>query len=326
MINWGILGTGKIANAFKEAITVCSDAKLVGAASRSLEKANCFVKDLKDVKAYGSYLELVQDKSIDAVYIATPHPYHKENALMCLNHNKAILCEKPFTLNANDAKEVYELAIEKKLFIMEAMWTKFLPTIKRVQEWINLDRIGEIRMIKADFGYKMPFDASHRIFNAALGGGGLLDVGIYPVMFTTLFLGLNPISIQSEAYIGQTGVDLQAAMILKYNEGQLALLSCAVVTDTPKEAILIGTKGKIVIPQFYKANQAYLYVDGRLVEEFNEPFIKNGYEYEINEVNHCLKNHQTYSESYPMETTIKILEIMDTIRKQWNLIYPMEKD
>ncbi len=324
MINWGIIGTGQIAFKFKEALSVVNEAKLNAVASRSLEKAKLFLKDNPEIKAYGSYEDLVNDPTIDIIYIATPHVFHKDNALLCLQANKSVLCEKPFTLNANDAKEVYEVAKSKKLFVMEAMWTKFLPAIQKAKEWVNQGEIGEIKMIRADFGFQSSFDPTNRIFNKALGGGGLLDVGIYPLTFSTLFLGLKPTNIVSDAYIGPTGIDEQAAMILKYKEGQLAILSCAVSTDTAKDAIIIGSKGKIVIPYFWMSDKAYLYVGNELEEEFQAPFLKNGYEYEIMNVNKCLKNHQLESDVNPMDMTIKILEMMDGMRRKWNLTYPTE--
>ncbi len=319
-----MIGTGHIAKKFKEAISGVPDAKLVAVASRNINKAKAFNSDLNDVVSYGSYQQIVNDDEIDVVYIATPHPYHKENALMCLENNKAVLCEKPFTLNAKDAKEVYQVAKNKKLFLMEAMWTKFLPVIKKVKQWVNENKIGEIKIIKADFGFFSTIKPENRLFNKQLAGGALLDIGIYPITFASIFLGLKPMNILSECEIGKTDVDFQNAIILKYPKGKLAILSSTIQTDLTKEAIIFGTKGKIVVPEFWKAERAYLYQNQRLIEEYQKPFIKNGFEYEINQVNTCLKKHKINSHTHKMEDTIKVLEIMDYMRKEWNLKYPME--
>jgi predicted dehydrogenase len=246
IIRWGILGTGKIARDFSQGLKFLPDAQLLAVGSRSLATAQEFSRKLKIPRAYGSYEELVKDPDIDVIYIATPHIRHKEDCILCLEAGKPILCEKPFTINAQEAREVIALARQKQLFCMEAMWMRFMPLILKVRELINNGTIGEVRMLKADFGYPAEFSPDHRFFNLKLGGGALLDRGIYPLSLCFFLLG-TPASIVSQASIGTTGVDEQSAMILSYPQGQLAILSATLRSLTSNEAIIIGTQGQIRI-------------------------------------------------------------------------------
>ncbi|MDF2699327.1 MAG: gfo/Idh/MocA family oxidoreductase [Haloplasmataceae bacterium] len=320
VINWGIIGTGTIAHKFATALSRVENAKLYGVGSRTIENAKAFQTEFNVTCAYGNYEELANDPYIDVVYIATPHPFHKENAILCINAGIAILCEKPFTLNAKDAKEIYELAQAKKVFIMEAMWTKFLPTTKKIHELLPL--IGEVRMVKADFSIRLGFNPTSRLMDINLGGGALLDLGIYPLTFATMVLGY-PTSVESLVHIGETNVDEQSVIIMKYELGELAIVTSASQVEAPHDAYILGTNGKIHVPSFWNAQKAYLHVNGE-IKEFNLPFTKNGYEYEIEEVNNCLRIGKLESDINPMTDTIKVLEIMDKVRSDWNLKYPME--
>jgi predicted dehydrogenase len=242
-----------------------------------------------------------------------------------LHAGKAVLCEKPFAINAAEAKEVVALAREKQLFLMEAMWTRFFPLLVKVRQLLADDVIGDIRMVMADLGFHATFDPQGRLFDPNLGGGALLDVGIYPVSLASMVFGTRPSRISSMAHLGQTGVDEQSAMIFGYDQGQLAVLTAAVQTETPREALLIGTKGQIRIhTPWWFPDTLTLSVQGQQDQVIHLPFGGNGYNYEAVEVMNCLRNGKTESNVMPLDETLAIMGTLDQIRSQWGLRYPME--
>ena len=245
-LNWGILGLGVIARHFATALAATPGARIAAVGSREQAKADAFAAEFGAARAHGSYEALAADPEVEAVYIATPHPMHAANALLCLRHGKAVLLEKPFTLNAPEAEEVVALARERRLFLMEAMWTRFFPLMARLRAMVADGAIGDPRMVVADFGYRAPFDPQRRHLNPELGGGGLLDVGIYPLSFASMFFGA-PEQVTGVAEIGRTGVDEQAALALRYGKGRVAAITTGVSTATPHEAWLMGTEGRIRI-------------------------------------------------------------------------------
>lgn len=313
-IRWGILATGGIAHALASDLGLVEGAERFAVASRSLEKAEEFKKLYGFKKAYGSYDELINDKDIDAIYIATPNTFHKELSIKCLNAGKAVLCEKPVSMNLKEIEEVIECARKNNKFFMEAMWTRFLPVINEVKKIISEGSIGEIRLIQADFGFKAPYDPKGRIYNKELGGGALLDVGVYPISFATMLLKKLPIDIKSVACMSNTGVDKQVSMSLKYTDGEMASLTCAMNVETSQFAHIYGTKGKITLPYFFRAVKAYAEVDGK---EFTieKPFEGKGYNYEINEVMRCLREGKIESDIMPWKDSIAVMRLMDQIRK-----------
>jgi predicted dehydrogenase len=253
-IRWGILGTGYAAKLFAQGLRFLPDAQLLAVGSRTLASAQEFSRQFGIPRAYESYEELVKDKDIDVVHIATPQSRHKDDCILSLEAGKAILCEKPFTINAQEAREVIALAREKQLFCMEAMWMRFIPLVQRVQTLINSGIIGEVRMLMADFGYPADINRDNR-FNPDLGGGALLDRGIYPLSLAFQLLG-PPSDIVSQASMGNTGVDEQSAVLLHYPQGQLAILSATLRTHTPNEAMITGTQGLIRIhAPFYRPHK-----------------------------------------------------------------------
>ena len=324
-IRWGILGTGRIAAKFAEGLAVLPDAELVAVGSRSQDTADAFAERFSIPRRHPSYADLAADPTVDVIYVATPHPLHKENSLLCLNAGKAVLCEKPFTINATQAEEVIRCAREKRLFLMEAMWTRFLPVMVKVREWLSAGAIGEPRMVSADFGFRAGFDPKGRLLNPSLGGGALLDVGVYTVSFASMVFGGPPCDIAALAHLGETGVDEQSAMVLRYGRGQLAVLSCAVRTSTPQEARIVGTEGTIRIdPPFWHSARATLSIAQQGDEVAEMPFDGNGYNCEAAEVMNCLRAGKLESNIMPLDETLTIMKTMDAIRKQWGLRYPME--
>lgn len=321
---WGILGPGNIAKKFATGLQALNDAELVAVGSRTKERANVFADQFGVPKRHASYEDLVNDPDVDAIYVSTPHPFHKDNSILCLNAGKAVLCEKPFAINQHETKAVIEVAKQKGVFLMEAMWTRFLPITVQIRKWITDGAIGEVRMFCADFGFRAGINPQGRLFNPTLGGGGLLDVGIYPISYASMVFGSQPSKIQSQAHIGETGIDEQAAMLFGYPGGAMALISCAVRTRTPHDAKILGTEGMIsVTPSFWNATKATLSA-GNKTETIDLPHKGNGYEYEAEEVARCVRAGKIESDAVPHAETMAIMQTMDAIRAQWGLKYPME--
>ncbi|MCJ7581719.1 MAG: Gfo/Idh/MocA family oxidoreductase [Candidatus Aminicenantes bacterium] len=322
-INWGILATGGIAAAMAKGLALVPDAHLAAVGSRTQKAADQFGLRFGIPKRYGSYEDLARDPEIDVVYVSTPHNLHYENCLMLINEGKDVLCEKPFTINAVQAAEVIALAREKKRFVLEAMWTRFLPAIVKVREILREGHLGEIRMFNASFGFKAAFDPLHRLFNPSLGGGALLDVGVYPVSFASMVFG-EPSQISSQCFLGKTGVDEQAAVLFRYGRGQMAVLAAAVRTEIPQDAYIIGTEGTLCIhAPWWQSRKLSLRI-GKREKVFVVPFKGNGFSFEAEEVMRCLREGRLESDILPLDETLAIMKTMDFIRSQWGLKYPME--
>ncbi|MEE2832624.1 MAG: Gfo/Idh/MocA family oxidoreductase [Candidatus Latescibacterota bacterium] len=323
-IRWGILGTGNIAHQFARGLADTPDATLVAVGSRSIDTANTFADEFDIERRHPTYEELADDDGVDAVYVSTPHPFHKDNSILLLEHGKAVICEKPFTINAGDAKAVIDVARQRDVFLMEAMWTRYLPAVVRARELIAEGAIGDVRLVQADFGFRAGINPEGRLFNLALGGGALLDVGIYVISMASMILGPRPSRVASTTQIGETGVDEQSAFLLQYPGGELAVLSCAVRTGTAVEARVFGTEGSILLHgPFFKCG-ALTVKRGGEEEHIDLPLEGNGYNYEAAEVGRCLRAGLKESDVMPLDETLALMELMDSIRAQWGLSYPME--
>lgn len=322
-VNWGILATGGIAAAMAKGLARVPNVHLAAVGSRTQKAADRFGQRFGIPKRYGSYEDLARDPEIDVVYVSTPHNLHYENCLMLINSGKDVLCEKPFTINAGQAAEVIALARKKKRFVLEAMWTRFLPAIVKVREILKEGRLGEIRMLNASFGFKAEFDPLHRLFNPSLGGGALLDVGVYPVSFASMVFGI-PAQISSQCFLGKTGVDEQSAMLFRYEKGQMAVLSAAVRTEIPQDAYIIGTEGTLRIHAPWWQSKKLSMRIGKREKVIKLPFQGNGFSFEAEEVMSCLREGRLESEVMPLDESLAIMKTMDTIRTQWGLRYPME--
>jgi len=319
-VGWGILGAGRIAGKFATDAKLVPGARLVAVGSRSTEKGAEFARQNGIERSYGSYAELVADPDVDAIYVATPHPMHCEHTLLALDAGKAVLCEKPFAVSAAEARRMIERARARKLFLMEAMWTRLNPITVQVRQWLAEGRIGEPRLATIDFGFRAAWNPESRLLNPALAGGALLDVGVYVLAYASMIFG-RPAQIQAAADIGATGVDEQTALVLKYGGGKLASLTCAVRTSTPQGARIDGTEGAIEIPAFWYATAARLI---RPKEDPVEATGAHGFQYEIAEATSCLAAGQTESAAMPLDETLAIAETMDEVRRQIGLKYPFE--
>lgn len=323
-IRWGILGTGSIAGQFAEGLQMLSDAELVAVGSRSAQSANAFGDNFDAPRRHASYEALVKDPDVDVIYVATPHSCHMENTLLALTAGKPVLCEKPFAINAKEARQVIQFARAKKLFVMEAVWTRFFPLMEKLRELLNAKAIGDVRMVTADFGFRAEFLEDERLFNPVYGGGALLDVGIYPVSLASMIFG-PPTQIASLAHLGKTGVDEQAGMVLSHADGQLAVLSTALRIDTLHDACIMGTTGRIRIDSpWWKPTGMTLSRDEGDDERYEFPLNGNGYQFEAEEVGKCLRAGRLENEVMPLDETLSISKTLDEIRAQWGLKYPME--
>lgn len=318
--NWGVLGPGNIAVRFTNDLKRLSDATLLAAGSRTLDKAEAFAKRQGAVRAYGSYEELLRDRDVDAIYVATPHNYHRQHAIMALEHGKAVLCEKPMEVNAARVREMVAAARSHDRFLMEAMWTRFLPVISGVRQWIREGRIGEIRLVAANFGFRTAWNPDGRLLNLSLAGGATLDVGVYVVSLAHMLLGA-PSTIQANAHIGTTGVDELTSMILGYPGGAMAQLSCAVRANISDGARIYGTEGYIDVPQFWHATTATLQVAGEEPEVITG---EAGYHFEAAEVADCVRTGLKESPIMPLDETIAIAETLEEVRRQIGLRFPFE--
>ncbi|MEI7523203.1 MAG: Gfo/Idh/MocA family oxidoreductase [Mariniphaga sp.] len=322
-IKWGILSTGHISKKFADALALLPDAVLAAVASRDLETAKNFAEKYNVPKAYGTYEELAADPDIDVIYIGTPHTFHLENSVMCMRKGKAVLCEKALTINAAEAREMVRVAREQNVFLMEAMITRHVPLIKKVLAWIREGRIGEVRMVRASRCARGVFPPGARQMNPELGGGSLLDVGVYVISFASMIFQKSPLETVGIGHIGDWESDEQGVAILKYGNGEIADLSFALRTAAVNEAYIFGTEGYIKIDDVFAVpTKASLFVNKVEVEVLEEPIIGNALNYEAEEVMRCLKLGLKESPFMPMDESVQIMEIMDNIRKPWGLVYP----
>lgn len=325
-IKWGIIGPGRIAHKFAEALSIVPNAQLFAVASRSEKRARDFARQYKAPHYYEGYEKIAQDPEVDIIYIATPHTMHYENTLMCLEKEVPVLCEKPFTITRTQLKRLVDTSRKNKVFLMEAIWTRFLPTVKKVIEIKESGKLGTIRALYADFGFKAPFDPAGRLYNLNLGGGALLDIGIYPVFLSLLLLGI-PEEIKSLAVISETGADESCSMLFKYPGGAMANLACTVTADTPTEAAVIFEKGQIRIHRKWLAPSSLtiLHPDDKK-EEIAFEYAGNGYEFEAIEAMQCLKNGLTESRDLPLDFSLDLMSLLDKIRDQCGIHYPGYED
>lgn len=323
MIKWGILGAGKIAEKFISDFAYVTNGEVVAIGSRSPEKAAEMAKKYRIEKSYGSYHDLLSDPEVEVVYVATPHNFHFEHSRLCFEFGKHVLCEKPVTINA---KQFVLLTIEAKkrnLFLMEAMWTAFNPSIVQVQKWLQEKKLGTIHFIQAEFGFLGNSDPGARLFNPGLAGGALLDIGIYPLTFAVLAAQSEIDDIQVQVIKSETGIDASNQIQIKFTNGILAQLSSSFLVTLQNRGIIYGEKGRIEIPEFWKAKKATL-ITNEGIESFNDPSESWGYCHEIEHVNEQLLQNRRESPVMPFDRSLHMLKLLDSIRNQMIIKYPME--
>jgi len=324
-VNWALVGTGGIAKHFLAGLQA-TKGRAAAVVSRELSRAQSFAKRTGIAKAFGDFDQMLEDPEIDVVYIGTPHTTHKDLTVRALNAKKAVLCEKPFAVNAMEAQEMIRTARENNVFLMEAMWTRFRPAMNKVREWLAHGLIGEVKTVQANFGFRAPVERQHRLFNPELGGGALLDVGVYPLSFASMVFGAaKPRDIKSQLVLGETGVDEEAAIILSYGSSRLASVSAATRTTMINDAWIYGEAGRIHVPEFVRALGAELMRDGKKKTVFQHEALSNGFNYEAVEVMNCIGKGQIESPIMPLDESLVIMETIDVIRAQWGFRYPFER-
>jgi predicted dehydrogenase len=320
-IRWGILSTGNIANNFTEDLRLVPDAEVIAVGSRTVEAAKSFAARHGIPRAYGSWQELAGDPDVDVVYVANPHSGHHAATMLCLRAGKAALTEKPLTLNLAQAQELIDTARDRNVFLMEAMWTRCFPVYRRLRELVAGGAIGEVASIAADFGFHATTDPLHRLRSPALGGGALLDLGVYPVTFAHFFLG-EPDEIKAWARLGPEGVDENTAIIFGYSSGALATLTCSLLGDGGQRATITGTTGRIELPNGFFHPNGYKLVSGGDVEQVEAPYDGWGFHFEAAEVQRCLRAGLVESPLVPHADSLAVMRSLDAVRAQIGVTYP----
>jgi predicted dehydrogenase len=324
-IRWGILGTGSIAASFARDLQLLPDHRLVAVGSRRQSTADDFAARFESVPAHASYEALCADPDVDVVYVSTPHPFHAHDALLALRAGKHVLCEKPFAVNAVEAEQVIAAARERGLFCMEAMWTRFLPHMRRIRQLLDSGVLGDVRTVIADHGQRfLPPNPTSRLYAPQLGGGALLDLGIYPLSFASFVMG-EPARVTAVSDPTETGVDAQTSVVMQYDGGAHAVLTTTLGSRTPNRASVTGTDGRIEIDDvWYQPTSFALHTLSGATELFDEPRIGQGLRYQADEVGCCLREGRMESEVMPLDETLSIMKTMDEVRRQIGLRYPSE--
>lgn len=325
-IRWGILGCGKIANKFASDFKLVEGSELKAIASRDPLRLGKFAREHLPALTFDSYEALVACADVDAIYVATPHGMHYDHVMLCLNRRKAVLCEKAFALNLAQARRMIDFARQQQVFLMEAFWTKFLPQYEKVMEIIRSGQIGEVRLIQSDFGFKAPEPRAQRLYDPLLGGGSLLDIGIYPVFMAQSILG-KPTHVHAFITPYETGVDEQCVMTMKFPGGALAVLSSTFAVETPVEAMIAGTEGRIVIRNRFHNTMGTVEMvlgrdEARPVEVHREAGF--GYQFEIRHVNECLRKGLIESPVMTHADTLMLMDTLDRVRTTCDIRYSVD--
>jgi len=328
IIRWGILGCGRIARKFASDLRLVQDAELTALGSRNRETAEAFAKDFPAKNIHISYEALVNDAEVDVIYIATPHNFHHEHTMLCLQHNKAVLCEKPFAINAKQSREMIAVARKRNVFLMEALWSKFLPHYNKMQQMIRSGMVGEIKSVLIQFGFKPVPPIPARIFDPALAGGTMLDIGIYNAFFALSVLG-KPDFIDAVMTPASTGIDEQCAVTFRYSNGALAQLFSSFSSNLATEADINGTQGRIRLAhRFYAPDTTIEYYTDKPDSREIIPVDKEegwGYQYQARHVCECLRNGLTESTVMSFADTLLLIETLDAIREKAGIIYDADK-
>ena len=321
--NWAVLGCGKIARKFSSDLKLLSNANLYAAASRDLKRAEEFKNELGFEVAYGSYEALVNDPNVDAVYIATPHSHHHKHALLCLKHKKAVLCEKAFAINKNEAEEMVGCAKENNTFLMEAFWTMFQPSFIKAMEILESGELGEIKVVRSDFAFKAPFDVDKRLYNIKLGGGSLLDIGIYPVFAALTSLG-KPGLIKTFADFSSTGSEESISILFKYKGGEMANLTSSFSSASPIQTEYWCEMGYLVLnPRWFMPTKITIAKNGEEPQSIpSGHFEGTGYQYEAGHVMECLDAGKIESDKMTWQMSLDLMETLDRIRIDAGIFYP----
>ncbi len=318
-IKWGIIGLGKIANKFATDLKVVNDAELYAVASRSQDKSDAFAKEYSAKKAYNSYEDLAKDNQVDAIYIATPHSFHREHSILCLQNKKAVLCEKPLAMNLQEVEEMTAVAKENNVLLMEALWTRFLPSFQYVLEIVESKKLGNITHLEADFGFKPIYNADSRLIKKEIGGGSLLDIGIYPIFITLSTLGI-PNTIDANATFFDTGADKECNMVFTYKNAK-AILKSTLKEKTPTEASITFDKGTIKLNSRFFEQTSVTITENGTENTIEFPTKAGGFDFEIDHFNQLIRDAKTESNMMTFEFSKTLISTLDKVRKNIGLDY-----
>ena len=319
-----LLGPGRIAGTVTQALVAIPEIECYAVASRNLERAEAFAGKFGFQKAYGSYEEMLSDPEVELVYITTPHALHYEQILLCLEYGKNVICEKAFTINAEQAKKVFAKAKEKGLYVAEAIWTRYMPSRKLINDIVASGIIGKVNTLTANLSYNIAY--KERIMEPALAGGALLDIGIYGLNFALMHFGSDIERMESTVKLTETGVDAMETVTIFYKDGRMAVLTHSIYCRSDRKGIIHGETGYLVVENINNPQSVSVYDAGDNLLEFHKvPQQISGYEYEFQEAVRCIREGKTEAESMPMETTVQVMEIMDSLRKTWGVVYPQEQ-
>lgn len=320
----GILGPGRIARTVAATLTQMPEIECYAVASRTPERAEAFARDFGFEKVYNSYEQMLQDPDLELVYITTPHSHHYEQICQCLEHGKHVICEKAFTMNADQARKVRDLAAEKGLYLAEAIWTRYMPSRQMIDRIIESGIIGAVNTLTANLSYNIAY--KERIVDPALAGGALLDIGIYGLNFALMHFGDDIERIESSVQLTDTGVDAMETITIFYKDGRMAVLTHSIYCRSDRKGIIHGETGYIVVENINNPRSISVYdVNDNLLESCQVPQQISGYEYEFQEAVRCIREGKTEADSMPMDRTIQVMEIMDSLRNKWGVRYPQEK-
>ena len=320
----GILGAGNISRKVAPALVALPEIECYAVASRDLEKARAFADEFGFEKVYGSYEALLSDPAVELVYVATPHSHHYEHMMLCLEHGKNVICEKAFTMNAQQAKEVCAAAKERGLYAAEAIWTRYMPSRKMIQELLDSGIIGKPNTLTANLSYVI--SGVRRIYDPALAGGALLDIGVYGLNFALMHFGSDIVRMESSVTKMDTGVDGMEVITLHYRDGRMAVLTHSVYCRSDRMGIIHGDKGYLVVENINNPQSIQVFdTEDRLLARYTVPEQVNGYEYEFAEAARCIAEGKLEADSMPHVHTIEVMEMMDNLRKAWGVVYPQEQ-
>lgn len=321
--NWGIIAPGRIAHRFAQGLAVIDDATLYAVASSDISRAAAFADTYGGAsKLYGNYDALIADPEVDAIYIANPHRYHYDCVERCLKAGKPVLCEKPLTVTAAESERLFTLAETEGVFLMEAVWSRFLPAWAQVKKWLNDDLIGDVRVISSTFGFNVPRDKEDRLLNLDSAGGVLLDMGIYNVAMSQFVMDCNPVKILADGIVGETGVDERSSGLLNYG-GPISMFTTNFQAQTTNDMTISGTRGSIVVDaEFWAAQRATLTVKDGDVVTIEKPFRASGFEYQTEAAMRCIRAGKLQSEVIPWKDTLGNMRTMDEILTQVGVNYP----
>lgn len=324
LMKLGVLGTGRIANSVAPAMVGLPEIECCACASRTPGKAEEYAAKFGFEKVFHSYEEMLSDPQLELVYVATPHSHHFEHVMLCLEYGKHVICEKAFTMNASQAEIIAAKAKEKGLYVAEAIWTRYMPSRKLIDNIIESGVIGYVNTLTANLSYVIAY--KDRIMKPELAGGALLDIGVYGLNFAIMHFGDNFERMESSAHLTATGVDAMETITLFYPDGRMAVLTHSIYCRSDRQGVIHGDRGYMIVENINNPQSVSVYDMGdNLIARYEVPPQINGYEYEFAEAVRCIREGKTESDSMPMAETIKVMKLMDSLRKQWGVVYPQER-